>query len=295
VITFEFENVPAETLETLAARARVAPGVTSLATSQDRVAEKRFFERCDIPVQRFAAVETVEDLARACGTVGCPGVLKTRRLGYDGRGQVVVRSPAEAPAAWRAVGGVPCIYEEFVPFTHEVSAIAARDARGAVAHYPLARNVHAGGILRTTIAPGEPACIERALEALDHVGVLAIEFFATPAGLVANEMAPRVHNTGHWTQQGAVTSQFENHIRAITGAPLGCGDARGACGMVNLIGGMPAPEEVLAVPGAALHLYGKRARRGRKIGHVNVCAPSTAVRDATMRVLTALVAPTTDA
>lgn len=304
VVTFEFENVSAAALERLAARVPVAPGVASLATSQDRVAEKQFFQRCGIPVQRFAAVNGVDELARACGTVGFPGVLKTRRLGYDGRGQAVVRTPADAPAAWAAVGGVPSIYEEFVHFTHELSAIAVRGRDGATSFYPLCRNEHARGILRTTVAPAEAAgsaCeqaahahLQTALDALGHVGVLTIEFFSTPAGLVANEMAPRVHNTGHWTQNGAVTSQFENHVRAITGAPLGCCDARGACGMVNLIGGMPAEAELLAVPGAAVHLYGKRARRGRKLGHVNVCSPVASVRDATMRVLVGLVEGSAD-
>lgn len=300
-VTMEFENVPAGALEWLAAHVPVAPSNRSLATAQDRIAEKEFFAQCGIPVQRYAAVNSAEELARACGTVGCPGVLKTRRMGYDGKGQAVVRAANQAPEAWRAVGGAPCIYEEFVQFSHEVSAVAVRARSGAVAAYPLCQNVHRAGILRTTLAPAPCATpalaaaahgyMSRALEALDHVGVLTMEFFVTPGGLIANEMAPRVHNSGHWTQDGAVTSQFQNHVRAVAGMPLGAVDARGECGMVNLIGGMPAVEELLAVPGACVHLYGKAPRAGRKIGHVNVCAPTAAVRDAQMRVLCALADP----
>jgi 5-(carboxyamino)imidazole ribonucleotide synthase len=304
VATFEFENVPAAALAALQAHVRVAPGTESLATSQDRIAEKEFFRRCSIPVQGFAAVSSETELARACGTIGFPGVLKSRRLGYDGRGQAVVRTPADVPAAWAAVGGVPCIYEEFVRFSHELSAIAVRSMDGSTAFYPLCRNTHERGILRTTLAPGEPqqgelerqahAAMQVALDALGHVGVLTLEFFATDRGLVANEMAPRVHNSGHWTQDGAETSQFENHVRAIVGWPLGGTRARGACGMVNLIGGMPPAEDVLAVPGARLHLYGKEPRKGRKIGHVNVCAPNETVRRAQMGVLCGLAEGSAD-
>ncbi len=305
VATFEFENVPASSVEWLNSRVPVAPGPTSLATSQDRIAEKEFFDRCDIPVQRYVAVNSELELAQACGrSVGFPGVLKTRRMGYDGRGQAVVRTPADVPSAWQAVRGAPCIYEEFVNFSHELSAIAVRGRDGATAFYPLCRNAHAGGILRTTTAPAEPPgseieraaqrYMETALDTLGHIGVLTIEFFATADKLIANEMAPRVHNSGHWTQDGARTSQFENHIRAVTGAPIGGTEAFGACGMVNLIGGMPAASDLLSVPGAHLHLYGKEARRGRKIGHVNVCAPRAEVREAQMRVLAGLVEHTSD-
>lgn len=304
VATFEFENVPAASIEWLHARVPVAPGPASLAVSQDRIAEKEFFTRCGIPVQGFAAVNSEAELARACGVIGFPGVLKTRRMGYDGRGQAVVRTPADVPAAWNAVGRAPCIYEEFVQFTHELSAIAVRGRDGATAFYPLCRNTHAHGILRATIAPGEPAgsaveqaahaYMQSALDMLGHVGVLTVEFFATATGLIANEMAPRVHNSGHWTQDGAIASQFENHVRALTGAPIGSTAARGACGMVNLIGGMPALNDLLAVPGARVHLYGKASRRGRKIGHINVVAAHERVRTAQMRVLESLAAPFAD-
>lgn len=304
VATFEWENVPVEAVEWLGRKVPTAPSTVSLAASQDRIAEKEFFARNSIPVQAFARVGSVDELARACGTVGFPGVLKTRRMGYDGKGQAVVRTPADVPHAWRAVQGAPSIYEEFVEFTREVSAIAVRGRDGATAHYALCQNVHARGILRTTTAPAldEGGALQRAAErymcaamdTLGHVGVLTIEFFVTPGGLVANEMAPRVHNSGHWTQDGAQTSQFENHIRAITGAPIGGTAVRGDCGMVNLIGSMPEPNELLAVPGAHVHLYGKSARAGRKLGHVNVCAPNSAVRDAQLRVLAEMARTSAD-
>ncbi len=304
VATYEFENVSAAAVERVAQRVQIAPGPASLAASQDRVLEKEFFSRCGIPIQAYAAVNSEAELARACGTVGFPGVLKTRRMGYDGKGQCVVKTPADVPSAWKAVGGGPCIYEEFVHFAHELSAIAVRGRDGSTAFYSLCQNVHQRGILRSTVAPAPDVSatiqaaaqqyMQSALDALGHEGVLTIEFFLTASGLIANEMAPRVHNSGHWTQDGAVTSQFENHIRAITGAPIGCTDVRGACGMVNLIGGAPSLQQLLSVPGARVHLYGKQPRTGRKIGHVNVCAPSTHVRDAQMRVIMELARTTAD-
>ncbi|MFO0961691.1 MAG: 5-(carboxyamino)imidazole ribonucleotide synthase [Phycisphaerales bacterium] len=302
--TFEFENVPAAALEALAARVRVAPGVRSLAVAQDRIAEKDFFRACRIPVQAYEAVSSEHELAAACGRVGFPGVLKTRRLGYDGKGQAVVRTPRDVPAAWQAVGGAPCIYEAFVEFQHEVSVIAVRGGDGQTVVYPLNQNVHRAGILRTTLAPAPAAdagmqaaaeaFVQTAMDALGHVGTLTIEFFATREGLVANEMAPRVHNSGHWTIEGAVTSQFENHVRAVAGEPLGSAAARGPSAMVNLIGRLPARDAVLAVPGAKLHDYGKAPRRGRKVGHASVCAPDAAVRDAQVRVLAALAEESAD-
>ncbi len=302
--TYEFENVPAAAVEALAARVRVAPGARSLAIAQDRILEKEFFRSCGIPVQAYEAVASETELAAACGRVGFPGVLKTRRLGYDGKGQAVVRTPRDVPDAWRTVGGAPCIYEAFVDFTHEVSVIAVRGMDGQTVVYPLNQNVHRAGMLRTTLAPA-PGADERAsaaaeafvrgaLDALGHVGTLTIEFFQTRDGLVANEMAPRVHNSGHWTIEGAVTSQFENHVRAVAGEPLGAAHARGPSGMVNLVGRMPARDLVLAVPGAKLHDYGKEPRRARKVGHVTVCATDARVRDAQMRVLEAIAQQSED-
>jgi 5-(carboxyamino)imidazole ribonucleotide synthase len=304
VATYEFENVSAEAVRRVAQSVPLAPSPTSLAASQDRVLEKEFFSRCGIPVQAYVAVSSQEELARACGRVGFPGVLKTRRMGYDGKGQFVVKTPVDVPGAWKALGGGPCIYEEFVHFAHELSAIAVRGRDGSTAFYPLCQNVHERGILRSTLAPAPDASaatqaaaqgyMQSALDALGHEGVLTIEFFATAKGLIANEMAPRVHNSGHWTQEGAVTSQFENHVRAITGAPIGCTDVRGVCGLVNLIGGAPPLAQLLSVPGARVHLYGKQPRSGRKLGHVNICAPSTQVRDAQMRVVMELARTTAD-
>jgi 5-(carboxyamino)imidazole ribonucleotide synthase len=300
VATFEFENVPAAAVDALAALVPTAPGARSLATSQDRIAEKEFFRACGLRVQPFEAVSADAELAAACGRIGTPAVLKTRRLGYDGKGQAVLRSPLDVPDAWRAVGGAPSILEAFVPFDFEVSAVVVRARDGDVRSWAVGRNEHRGGILRRTVvpAPGLDASLaaeaQRAAravaEALGHVGALAVEFFVTEDGLVANEMAPRVHNSAHWTIDGAVTSQFENHVRAVCDEPLGSTDLRGPSGMVNLVGAMPARAELLAVPGARLHDYAKAARPGRKLGHVNLCAPDERVRDAQLRVVEELVA-----
>jgi len=299
VATFELENVPAATVDRLQSLVPTAPGARSLAVAQDRIREKEFFRDCGIRVQAFEAVSSETELAAACGRVGTPAVLKTRRLGYDGKGQAVLRSARDVPEAWRAVGGVPCILEAFVEFTCEVSVIAVRARDGDVRMWVTCQNVHRGGILRRTVAPavdvGADAerealdAARRVAEALGHVGVLAVEFFVTADGVVANEMAPRVHNSGHWTIEGAVTSQFENHVRAVCDEPLGSTDLRGPSGMVNLIGSAPRRADLLAVPGARLHDYGKEPRPGRKVGHVNCCAADARVRDAQMRVIEGIV------
>lgn len=280
--TYEFENVPASAAHFLEGHTRLAPSSRSLAVAQDRIAEKDFFRECGVPVQAYRAVSNPQELAEALATVGVPGVLKTRRLGYDGKGQAVIRDATTAPAAWDSLGRVPCIYEAFVPFTREVSVVATRARSGAFEAHPLTRNVHREGILRVSVAPDPESShdLRRAAEAhvraiaerLNHVGTLAVEFFVTKDGLVANEMAPRVHNSGHWTIEGAVTSQFENHVRAVAGLPLGSGDVRGAAAMVNLIGTVPPIDELLDVPGAHVHLYGKEPKPGRKLGHVTVVA-----------------------
>lgn len=280
--TYEFENVPASAARFLEHHARLAPGARSLAVAQDRISEKDFFRECGVPVQAYRAVSTEAELAEALRTVGVPGVLKTRRMGYDGKGQVVLRDAAAAAAAWHSLGRVPCIYEAFVPFTREVSVVATRARSGAFEAHPLVRNVHREGILRVSIAPDPEsnhdlrqeaeAHVRAIAERLNHVGTMAVEFFVTNDGLVANEMAPRVHNSGHWTIEGAVTSQFENHVRAVAGLPLGSAEVRGAAAMVNLIGTVPPIDELLDVPGAHLHLYGKDPKPGRKLGHVTVVA-----------------------
>jgi 5-(carboxyamino)imidazole ribonucleotide synthase len=297
VVTFDWENIPVASLEGLPGAARISPPLRALAAAQDRLTEKRSFELLGIPTTRYAAVDSRESLELAVKSIGLPGVLKTRRLGYDGKGQYLLRAPADLDAAWQALGKAPLLYENLVPFDAEVSVIAVRGRDGATVFYPLNLNVHREGILRLTRAPYGNAALTRQaqraarklLEHFQYVGVLTIEFFVKRGKLIANEMAPRVHNSGHWTIEGAETSQFENHLRAIAGLPLGSTGARGVSAMVNLIGHAPAPAPVLAVPGAHLHLYGKAPRAGRKLGHVTVHADDRAELDRRLRRLLPLV------
>jgi 5-(carboxyamino)imidazole ribonucleotide synthase len=257
------------------------------------VAEKRLFERLRIPTTRWHAVGSRRQLERALAAIGMPGVLKTRRLGYDGKGQAVIRAAGDAERAWTELGHVPLLYEEWVPFECEVSIIGARNQQGEIAVYPLCGNVHGDGVLRLTRAPYGPPrwqrratrYLERVLSHFHYCGILTIEFFVRGGRLIANEMAPRVHNSGHWTIEGATTSQFENHLRAILGLPLGSTRARGFSAMVNLIGERPQRERLLALPGVHLHEYGKKPRPGRKMGHCTVVEPSAARRDARARAL----------
>jgi 5-(carboxyamino)imidazole ribonucleotide synthase len=278
VVTFDWENVPSEALDQLEAHARIAPPRAALATAQDRLLEKALFAKLRIPTNRTQAVDSLPDLQRAAREIGLPGVLKTRRMGYDGKGQAVLRKEADIEAAWAQLGSAPLLYEEMVPFDYEVSAIAVRAQNGQFAMYPLNRNLHRDGILRLTLAPWKSAsltaaarrCLRKVMEHFDYVGVLTIEFFVHRGRLVANEMAPRVHNSGHWTIEGAQTSQFENHVRAIAGLPLGSTAPRGHSAMLNLIGSMPDHLALLREPGLHLHDYGKAARPGRKLGHVTI-------------------------
>jgi 5-(carboxyamino)imidazole ribonucleotide synthase len=284
VVTYEWEGVPAGAARFLGARYPVRPGARSLEVAQDRLTEKETFRRLGIATPAFAPVDSRAELDHALGVVGgLPAVLKTRRGGYDGKGQRVLRDAADLDGAWAALGDVPLILESLVPFERELSVLAVRGGDGAVACWPLVENVHEEGILRVSRAPApglDPArqlrgedLATRLLTDLDHVGVLAVELFEVDGELLANEIAPRVHNSGHWTIEGAETSQFENHLRAILGRPLGSTAARGPSAMVNCIGEMPDRDAVLAVPGAHLHDYGKAARPGRKLGHVTVTAP----------------------
>jgi 5-(carboxyamino)imidazole ribonucleotide synthase len=244
-------------------------------------------------------VDSPASLARALRAVGLPGVLKTRRLGYDGKGQAVVRSADDAVRAFEAMRGAPLIYEEFVPFDFEVSILGARSRSGEVAVYPLNRNLHREGILRLTRAPWDAPSLQRRAAAhlgrvlahYDYEGVLNIEFFVRGGRLIANETAPRVHNSGHWTIEGAATSQFENHLRAILGLPLGATTARGHAAMVNLIGTLPLRDAVLALPEAHWHDYGKESRPGRKVGHVTLLAATAAQRDRAAQALLRAVDP----
>ncbi len=286
VVTYEFENVPVTSARFLAERVPVSPPPQALETAQDRLVEKNFFRRLGIPTPPFEPVDSEADFRAALECVGLPAVLKTRRLGYDGKGQLVLREPRDAEYARRVLGDVPQILEGFVPFERELSVLAARGRDGSTAFYPLVENHHRDGMLRLSLAPAPHLTPEtqhlaegyalKVLEALDYVGVLAIEFFEAGGELLANEMAPRVHNSGHWTIEGAETSQFENHLRAVLGWPLGSAAPLGFSAMVNLIGATPPPEKVLALADVHLHLYGKAAAPGRKLGHVTVRAKDEA-------------------
>ena len=279
VVTYEFENVPAEALDLIEAEVPIRPGRRALAVSQDRLAEKEFLSSLGLATAPFANVETAADLDAALARIGTPAILKTRRLGYDGKGQARIVAQNDAPAALAAMQGAPAILEGFVTFAREVSVIAARGLDGSVAAYDPGENVHEDGILRTTTVPARLTPSQRSdavliaarmLTALDYVGVMGVELFVTAQGLVVNEFAPRVHNSGHWTQTGCVICQFEQHIRAVAGWPLGDGRRHSNVVMENLIGDDVLRVPEIAVTGAAIHLYGKAdARPGRKMGHVN--------------------------
>ncbi len=287
VITFDWENVPVASARAIARIRPVWPPPRALEVAQDRLSEKRMFERLGIPVAPYAAVDSPAGLQRAVAALGTPGILKTRRLGYDGKGQARIARARDAAGAFERLAGQPLIYERLVRFSREVSLVAARSRTGSVQSYPLAENVHADGILAVTRAPWPDARLQRLAErnhgrlmrALGYVGVLCVEYFVERGRLVANEMAPRVHNSGHWTIEGAETSQFENHVRAVAGLPLGSAAPRGHAVMVNLIGRMPQARGLLARPGVHLHDYGKAPRPGRKLGHVTFVAGGRALRD----------------
>ena len=280
VVTFDFENVPSAAARILEEKVKVHPSSGVLWATQDRLYEKGLFWEMDIPTPVFATVDSLEELQEAIAKVNLPAALKTRRLGYDGKGQQVLRTPEDIEPAWQALGSVPLLLEGFIPFEREVSVLAARGRTGEMAFYPLVENHHRGGILRLSRAPCPLPELEqeawdyarRLLERLHYVGLLAIEFFVHEGRLIANEMAPRVHNSGHWTIEGAETSQFENHLRAIAGLPLGATTALGPCAMLNCIGSLPDRAAVLAVPGAHYHAYGKAPRPGRKVGHLTLRA-----------------------
>jgi 5-(carboxyamino)imidazole ribonucleotide synthase len=301
LVTYEFENVPVPSAEHLVGRLPLFPSTLALRTSQDRLAEKEFFTRMGIPTAPWRAVRGRKSLLQAVREIGLPAVLKTTRLGYDGKGQALLRSEADVARAWRELGKVPLILEGFVEFDRELSIIAVRGRDGETVYYPLIENTHREGILRRSIAPaatasrGLQARAERyahhVLNALEYVGTVAIELFDCGGKLVANEMAPRVHNSGHWTIEGAETSQFENHLRAVCGMPLGSTRMMGAAAMLNIIGKIPAADRVLGVEGAHLHLYNKSEAPGRKLGHVTVRAADAAEVAARARELELVVDP----
>lgn len=314
LVTYEFENVPVSATWFLAERVPVFPPPAALEIAQDRLQEKALFRKLGIATTEFAPIQNVAALDAAIAKIGLPAVLKTCRLGYDGKGQWMLRSAAEVAKLKTEIGETfagtagsngaagsretaPFILERFISFTRELSILGVRARSGEIAFYPLVENRHHGGILRLSIAPA-PALgtalqsqaediARKVLESLDYAGVLAIEFFECDGRLLANEMAPRVHNSGHWSIEGAITSQFENHLRAILDFPLGSTKATGFAAMLNLIGEAPETADILAIPGAHLHLYGKSPRPGRKLGHVTLCAGSFEELSSSLRALPA--------
>ena len=296
-ITYEFENVPVAAANHLNQRVPVYPPPQALQTAQDRLHEKTLFQKLEVATPPFVPLSTLAELKDAVASTGLPAVLKTRRMGYDGKGQAVLRVPDDVERAFSTLRGSELILEGFIPFDRELSILGVRGRNGETAFYPLVENHHREGMLRLSLAPAsgidpghalqrraEQICTQ-VMQSLDYVGVLAIEFFEWNGRLLANEMAPRVHNSGHWSIDGAETSQFENHIRAVLGLPLGSTAMRGSAAMVNLIGELPEPAKVLTIERVHAHYYGKSPAKGRKLGHLNVAAASDELRAETLRAL----------
>ena len=302
VVTFDFENVPAASAHWLAERKPVFPNPAALAVAQDRLSEKTLFRELGIPLPPFADIRSRDELAAKVAEFGAPCILKTRRLGYDGKGQFRIRSAADVDAAWQALGAqvenTGLILEGFVAFDREVSVVAVRGRDGEFRTWPLTGNWHVDGVLSASLAPAAVSAVQqetamayarRVAERLDYVGVFALELFCRGEELLANEMAPRVHNSGHWTSDGAETSQFQNHLRAVLGLPLGDTRMLGHACMLNWLGAMPDAGAVLAEPAGHWHDYGKQPREGRKVGHANLRDDSTtSLADALERVGNAL-------
>ena len=283
VVTFEFESVPASTVAFLSRFVPVFPDAEALRVARDRWLEKSLFRELKIPTPAFADIQSRADLNAAVDQIGLPAILKTRTLGYDGKGQKLLREHADVADAFAELGAVPCILEGFVPFESELSVIAVRGHDGEIRFYPLAQNTHKDGILRLSVVTSDhplQALAEeyasRVLEKLGYVGVLGFEFFAVEGGLKANEIAPRVHNSGHWTIEGAECSQFENHLRAVAGLPLGSTAKVGESAMLNFIGEVPPVDTILAQPHCHLHHYGKAFKQDRKVGHATLRCPDVA-------------------
>ena len=282
VITYEWENVPVSSTRYLEQRVPVFPPPRALEIAQDRQIEKSFFRDLGVPIAPFVAVETRAELDAAVAKLGLPCILKTRRFGYDGKGQFRLENARDVEKAWNELGGVPLILEGLVTFTRELSILVARAQNGEKEFYPLVENHHADGILRLSIAPAPDTAdlqataqdyIARIADELDYVGVLALELFQVEGDLIANEIAPRVHNSGHWTIEGSQTSQFENHLRAVAALPLGATTMKAPfAAMINLIGVLPPLCDVLQIPGANAHYYGKEVKSNRKVGHITVVA-----------------------
>ncbi|UQB41629.1 5-(carboxyamino)imidazole ribonucleotide synthase [Thiomicrospira microaerophila] len=290
VISYESENTSVELVKKIAQHTPVYPSATSLYYSQDRGREKSLFDQLNIPCAPYRLIDNLDELEQAVDQLGLPAVLKTTTEGYDGKGQAVIKSKDQMQQAWLAIGERPAILEGFIQFKRELSIIAVRNADNQHVFYPLVENQHRDGILRLTLAPAEAISeplqrqaenyMQALLDEMDHIGVLTLELFETEQGLVVNEMAPRVHNSGHWTIEGAETSQFENHIRAISGMPLGSTSPRQShAAMINIIGEIGEVEKVLSLPNAHLHLYDKAERKARKLGHITLLANSQAERE----------------
>ncbi|SFR60665.1 5-(carboxyamino)imidazole ribonucleotide synthase [Thiomicrospira sp. ALE5] len=298
VITFESENTSVELVKQISQTTQVYPSATSLYYAQDRGREKALFNQLAIPCAPYALVNSLAELETAVTAIGLPAVLKTTTEGYDGKGQFVIKQPEQIHQAWLSIGERPAILEGFVHFKRELSIIAVRNAHNEHVYYPLVENQHRDGILRLTLAPAQAIApqiqaqaegyMQALLDKMDHIGVLTLELFETETGLVANEMAPRVHNSGHWTMEGAQTSQFENHVRAITGLPLGATAPRQAfAAMVNIIGEHRDIASALKLPNVYVHLYDKAERPGRKLGHINALADSQDALNQTLEQLQA--------
>lgn len=279
VVTYEFESIPLAAVETVRKRVPVYPALQALEVAQDRVLEKRCFQHLGIQTPPSRDVASRGDLEKAAHELGLPGVLKTRRLGYDGKGQMVIRDATELSGAWDRLGGVPLILEQLIEFDRELSIIAARSRAGEIAIYPLVENEHHRGILSCSFAPAVVSesktrlaqdYVRRLLSTFQYVGVLALEMFDVGEMLMANEIAPRVHNSGHWTIEGAETSQFENHVRAVCGRELGGVAAKGYSAMVNILGAAPDLARLRSIAGAHVHMYGKSPAPRRKLGHVTI-------------------------
>ncbi|MFG0245214.1 MAG: 5-(carboxyamino)imidazole ribonucleotide synthase [Phycisphaerales bacterium JB052] len=303
VVTYEFENVPATAAEIIRAICPIHPNPDALGYAQDRHLERGMFSELGIAIPNYRAIDDVDSLQEALSELGTPAILKARTLGYDGKGQVLINDAGNAAEAFETIGSVRAILDQFVEFARELSIVATRSVEGDIVYYPLSENVHRGGILRVSKAPARDVsdaltqqarnAAKRVLERFDYVGTLAVEFFQIGSGddatLVANEIAPRVHNTGHWTIEGAQTSQFENHMRAVMGMKLGSAEPIGCSAMVNIIGDEPRPGALESMPEAHVHMYGKAPRAGRKIGHVTLNAPSEEELDALLERFTRVI------
>jgi len=284
VVTYEFENIPLSLVEKLEQQIPLHPASSVLSVARDRLAEKLLFRSLGIPTAKFAPVDSLAKLINALEDIAFPAILKNRTQGYDGKGQALLLKESDLSAVWKEVGKIPCIIESMVAFTRELSIIAARNSKGDMVFYPVGENYHRNGILRLSLSRQDDpmqvraeAIIRSIMDNLNYVGVMALELFQVGDQLFANEIAPRVHNSGHWTIEAAETSQFENHLRAICGLPFGNTSLAHTTAMVNLIGRLPAEAEIRNIPGSSTHFYGKVERPGRKVGHVTLinsdCSP----------------------